>query len=118
VVDLVAWSRKQPSHMRSLLMKYLVDIDNTICTQDADNNYYNAKPFPHRIYILNKLFDEGHEIHYWTARGSSSGKDWADLTKAQLESWGCKYTTVSVGKPSYDVWIDDKAYNPQDFFGN
>jgi hypothetical protein len=23
---------------------------------------------------------------------------------------------MSLGKPSYDVWIDDKASNPNDFF--
>lgn len=97
-------------------MKYIVDIDNTICTQDSQNNYNYAKPILKRIHRLNKLLDEGHEVHYWTARGSSSGKDWKELTEAQLKWWGCKYTTFSLGKPSYDVWVDDKAIHPDDFF--
>lgn len=98
------------------MTKYIVDIDGTICSQYPGSEYNHAKPYLRRIHQLNKLFDEGHEIHYWTARGSSSGKDWKDLTEAQLKWWGCKYTTVSLGKPSYDVWIDDKAFSPEQFF--
>jgi hypothetical protein len=97
-------------------MKFMVDIDGTICTIVGDGDYSNAKPLLKRIHTLNKLYDEGHEIHYWTARGSSSGKNWRELTEMQLKWWGCKYTTMSLGKPSYDVWIDDKASNPNDFF--
>ena len=97
-------------------MKYFVDIDGTICTIAMDGDYGKALPLMERIHYLNKLFDEGHEIHYWTARGSSSGKDWKDLTEGQLDWWGCKYTTLKLGKPSYDVWIDDKAWYSEDFF--
>ena len=97
-------------------MKYFCDIDGTICSTVADGDYGKAIPFMDRIHYLNKLFDEGHEIHYWTARGSSSGKDWKDLTEGQLDWWGCKYTTLKLGKPSYDVWIDDKAWYSEDFF--
>jgi len=99
-------------------MKYIVDIDGTICTMDPSHDYKKSKPYMSRIHQLNKMFDEGHEIHYWTARGSSSGIDWKDFTEAQLNWWGCKYTTLSLGKPSYDVWIDDKAFNPEDFFND
>ena len=97
-------------------MIYMVDIDGTICSLVADGDYSKAIPFMSRIHRLNKWYDEGHEIHYWTARGSSSGKDWKDLTHSQLDFWGCKYTTLNLGKPSYDVWIDDKAWYSEDFF--
>mgnify|MGYP003339078617 CR=1 FL=1 len=96
-------------------MKYIVDIDDTICIT-TDKDYNNSVPIRSRIDNLNILFDKGHEIHYWTARGSSSGKDWTKLTLQQLEDWGCKYTTASCGKPSYDVWVDDKAYNVNSYF--
>jgi hypothetical protein len=96
-------------------MKYIVDIDGTICSQDG-NNYKTAKPYMTRIHQLNKLYDEGHEIHYWTARGSSSGIDWKEYTEIQLRWWGCKFHSVNVGKPSYDVWLDDKAILLEDFF--
>lgn len=97
-------------------MIYYVDIDGTICSLVPDGDYSKVTPFMERIHRLNQLYDQGHEIHYWTARGSSSGKDWKDLTFAQLDHWGCKYTTLSLGKPSYDVWIDDKAWYSEDFF--
>jgi len=102
-------------------MIYIVDIDNTICLtqKDADGkwDYPNSKPHVHRINHINKLYDEGNTIIYWTARGSGSGIDWTELTTQQLDSWGCKYHEVRLGKPSYDIWIDDKAFNDQHFFG-
>ena len=96
-------------------MKYMVDIDGTICVT-TNRDYENSIPIQSRIDYLNQLFDEGHEIHYWTARGSSSGKDWYNLTMYQLNSWGCKFTTARVGKPDYDIWVDDKAVSDMDFF--
>lgn len=96
-------------------MKYTVDIDNTIC-ETQGNDYPNSKPLLDRIEKINTLYDAGHEIHYWTARGSNSGVDWLQLTLQQLETWGCKYTTAKTGKPAYDVWIDDKAINAEQYF--
>lgn len=97
-------------------MKFICDIDGTICTMVRDGDYKNAVPFMNRVLHMNKLMEQGHEVHYWTARGSSSGKDWKELTEVQLDRWGCKYTTLSLGKPSYDVWIDDKAWYSESFF--
>jgi hypothetical protein len=92
-----------------------VDVDGTICT-NTEGDYSHAQPYIDRIYVFNRLYDQGHEIHYWTARGSGSGKDWTELTHNQLADWGCKYTSLKLGKPSYDVWIDDKAFNADEFF--
>lgn len=101
-------------------MIYIVDIDETICyykyDSDGKRKYEEALPNTKRIERINKLYDEGNTIIYWTARGSSSGIDWSDLTIKQLKSWGCKYHEARRGKPSYDVWIDDKAFNDKDFF--
>ena len=96
-------------------MIYMVDIDGTICT-NTEGDYPHAKPLMDRIALFNRLYDQGHEIHYWTARGSGSGKDWRELTHQQINDWGCKYTSLKLGKPSYDVWIDDKAFNADEFF--
>lgn len=96
-------------------MKYVIDIDGTICT-NTYGDYEYAEPFVDRIAYLNSLYDKGHEIHYWTARGSNSGIDWETFTLKQLKDWGCKYTTAKVGKPAYDIWVDDKAFSDRDFF--
>ena len=101
-------------------MIYVVDIDDTICTsftgEDGSRQYDKAEPLPERIEKINELYDQGETIIYWTARGSSTGLDWAELTKDQLDSWGCKYHELWMGKPSYDIWIDDKAINSDMYF--
>ena len=96
-------------------MIFMVDIDGTICSNTL-GDYPNAQPFTERIDYFNNLFDQGHEIHYWTARGGNSGRDWQELTLQQLAEWGAKYTTARTGKPVYDLWIDDKAINVEEYF--
>ena len=61
------------------------------------------------------LSEKGHQIHYWTARGANSGKNWDELTVQQLNSWGVRYNSINMGKPHYDIWIDDKAINAKYF---
>ena len=59
---------------------------------------------------INKLFDEGNEITYYTARGALTGIDYFELTKNQLIKWGAKHHNLSVGeKPYYDLLICDKT---------
>ena len=94
--------------------RYIIDIDGTICTK-TDSNYYNCAPLYNNIEIFNQLYSLGHEIHYWTARGEISGKNWDEVTLSQLKSWGVKYDTINMGKPHYDVLVDDKAVNTRMF---
>ena len=93
----------------------MVDIDGTICYTNG-NNYESSEPRYDRIERLNRLYDEGNEIHYWTARGAKSGKDWTEFTKRQLGEWGVKSTSIRLGKPHYDKWIDDKAIDAEEYF--
>lgn len=88
-----------------------IDIDETICSKSKDLNYINAIPWHDRISDVNKLFDEGHTIIFWTARGTKTGIDWKGLTEKQLNEWGVKYHELIMGKPAYDIFIDDKNYN-------
>ncbi len=94
-------------------MTYYVDIDNTIC-RTAGNDYENSVPILNNIAKINKLFDEGHIIIYWTARGKSSGRDWFFFTHEQLTGWGCKFNSLRMDKPSFDVIIDDKTIKIED----
>lgn len=85
-----------------------VDIDGTICTLVKD--YTLAEPLPEHITKINKLYDEGNTIIYYTARGQVSKKDWSDLTKKQLIEWGCKFHELKMNhKPHYDLLICDKS---------
>ena len=96
-------------------MKFMVDIDGTIC-DSLSSDYSKSEPILERITKINSLVDAGHEVHYWTARGGSSGKDWSLFTIKQLNAWGCKYTSINFTKPVYDIWIDDKAINSETYF--
>lgn len=98
-------------------MKIIVDIDGTICTH-TDGRYELAQPFKERIEQMNRLYDGGHEVHYWTARGMKTGRDWQELTTKQIKEWGVKHHSLSFSKPSYDLWVDDKAMNDKDFFND
>lgn len=91
-------------------MKVFVDIDETICRYIDDRYYPHAIPIQVNIDKINKLYDDGHHIKYWTARGSVTKMDWYEVTLEQLTKWGCKFHELSVGdKPHYDLLICDKT---------
>jgi hypothetical protein len=87
-----------------------VDIDETICyTPDNPRDYDLSVPRYDMIKKINDLYDKNNTIVYWTARGSRSGKDWYEHTRAQLNSWGAKYHTLRCDKPYYDIFYDDRT---------
>tara|TARA_R110000823_G_C15868819_1_gene493952 strand:- start:209 stop:517 length:309 start_codon:yes stop_codon:yes gene_type:complete len=96
-------------------MIIFVDIDETICFYDEEialdgkKEYSKAIPNQENIDKINKLYDEGNKIVYWTARGSRSGIDWLNFTSAQLFSWGCKFHHIRCDKPYYDQFIEDRS---------
>ena len=104
-------------------MKYVIDIDGTICKEviipgtGGKKDYAKHIPMLDRIAKVNALYDAGHTIKYMTARGCVSKIDYYDLTKDQLINWGAKHHELSVGeKENYDIWIDDKAFWSENFF--
>jgi len=92
-----------------------IDIDETICESPPDRDYSKAIPILANIAKANKLYEEENTIVYWTARGTVSGIDWYDLTKQQLIDWGVKFHDLKLGKPYYDLFIDDKNMNTRDW---
>ena len=98
-------------------MKYVFDIDGTICKEEGD--VISRKPYIERINKINKLYDEGHDIVYMTARGLKSGRGetyYRPITEEQLKSWGCKYHEISFKIHDADFFIDDKGISHTDFF--
>ena len=59
---------------------------------------------------INILFDGGNKIVLYTARGSTTGINWYELTKKQLKKWGVKYHKLHFGKPFADVYIDNRGF--------
>jgi hypothetical protein len=105
-------------------MRYVIDIDGTICDKLEGQNYEYSIPKRDRISFINTLYDEGHYIVYLTARGMGRYQNnskmaeatFRQITELQLREWGCKYHELFMGKPAGDVYIDDKGMNSDDFF--
>ena len=89
-----------------------VDIDETICTTSDTNDvreYDKSVVVQENLDKINKLYEDGHKIIYWTARGSRTGIDWSEFTTKQLKSWGAKFHEVRCDKPNYDIFVEDKS---------
>ena len=79
-------------------------------------NYSTALPYKDRIEKINRLYDNGDTIVYWTARGTLTQKMWFNTTYKQLTQWGCKFHELRMGKPVYDLFIDDKNISSDNYF--
>ena len=105
-------------------MKYVVDIDGTICVNATVGDYSSAEPFTSRIEKLNGLKKAGSTIVYFSARGMDTfngdiercKEEYLELTQSQLNAWGVDYDDIILGKPSGDFYIDDKGMSCHEFF--
>ena len=97
-------------------MIYCFDIDGTICSLEKNSEYQRAKPYKNMVDKINELYDAGHTIKFFTARGCNSGIDHTELTTTQLQEWGVKYHEFIMGKPHADYFIDDKGWQCDSFF--
>lgn len=92
------------------------DIDNTIC-HTKKNFYKTSKPNPKAINAVNDLFLKGYYIKLFTSRfmgrnqdnPQKAKKEGFKLTQKQLKKWNVNYNELIMGKPSYDVLVDDKC---------
>ena len=87
---------------------YLIDIDGTI-TDDVPNEEPDRMsvvlPYEGAVETLNKWFDDGHVITFFTSRT----EDVIDITEAWLDKHGFKYHGLLMGKPrggNYH-WVDN-----------
>jgi hypothetical protein len=93
---------------------FCFDIDGTICTC-ANGAYRDAVPYADRIEHIHRLFESGYVIKMFTARGSTTGVQWAEFTAQQLTDWGVCYHELILGKPHADVFVDDKAIHSEKY---
>ena len=91
--------------------KVLILLNAGIIDEKDRGKYHNPQKTQNpEKWDINKLYEEGHHIKYWTARGAVTKLDWLETTTNQLNSWGCQYHELSVGeKPDYDLLICDKT---------
>ena len=77
---------------------YLVDIDGTICDDipnEEPERMATANYYPDALETLNRWYDEGHRICYFTARV----EDHRTVTEKWLKDNGFKYHSLLMGKP-------------------
>tara|TARA_B100001248_G_C27346074_1_gene438793 strand:- start:717 stop:1085 length:369 start_codon:yes stop_codon:yes gene_type:complete len=92
------------------------DLDNTISTTKK-NFYKSSKPKKKVIKIINSLHNEGYYIKIFTSRFMGRSNEnilkakqrGYNFTKQQLKKWGLSYDKLIFGKPSYDLFVDDKS---------
>lgn len=87
---------------------FCFDIDGVVATLVPGNDYRKARPILKNIRIVNRLFDKGHRIIFYSARGSATGILWRAFTKRQLKKFGVRYHELHLGKPAADFYVDDK----------
>jgi hypothetical protein len=87
---------------------YMIDIDGTV-TDDVPNEeperMKQVQPFPDALETLNRWYDEGHVITFFTSRT----EDTREITEEWLDKWGFKYHGLLMNKPrggNYH-WIDN-----------
>lgn len=94
------------------------DLDGVICKTNKKKNYKKSIPIKKNIKIINKLYKSNYKIVIFTARymGRSNEnivvatKKAKIITMKQLKKWKVFFHSLKFGKPSYDLFVDDKAY--------
>ncbi len=87
---------------------YLIDIDGTVCDDipnEEPERMLTAKVYKDALITLNKWFDEGHVICFFTSRTEAHRK----YTEIWLKKHGFKYHSLLMGKPrggNYH-WVDN-----------
>jgi hypothetical protein len=89
-------------------MKIFVDFDKTICP----NGDESIPPSDDCLFVLNKLFNEGHDIIIYSIRSNSSLtniKDGHDNMIQYLDKYRVPYSGFNSRKPHYNMIIDDRC---------
>jgi capsule biosynthesis phosphatase len=100
-----------------------MDMDGTICEDTDGTNYKGAAPRPEVIRRVNKYWQDGWEVIIFTARGMRSFNGdlqiiemtYRKLTEHWLKENRVMYDKLIFGKPSADLYVDDKAIDPDEF---
>lgn len=115
IVDGQRISPKLPEAIKN----FLVDIDGTIC-EDVPNEepwrMADAAVFPGALVTLNRWYEEGHIITFFSSRTEAH----REVTEQWLKKHGFRYHGLLLGKPrggNYH-WIDDREVRATRYLGN
>ena len=97
---------------------YLIDIDGTICDDipnEEPERMATANVYPDALETLNRWYDQGHIICFFTSRT----EDHREVTEQWLKDNGFRYHSMVMGKPrggNYH-WIDNHMVKATRFKG-
>ena len=97
---------------------FLVDIDGTVCDDipnEEPERMGTCLPYPDALDIINKWYDEGHIITFFTSRT----EEHREITEMWLKKHNFKYHGLLMGKPrggNYH-WIDNHIVKATRFKG-
>ncbi|MEY4521279.1 MAG: hypothetical protein RIT10_464 [Bacteroidota bacterium] len=103
-----------PDHIKN----YLIDIDGTICDDipnEEPERMATAALYPDALVTINKWFEEGHIITFFTSRV----EEHRSVTEIWLKENGFNYHALLMGKPrggNYH-WIDNHIVRATRFEG-
>ena len=92
-------------------LRYGIDIDGVLTNETDGWNYDSRTPNLKMIDKVNRMFNKGHYIMLFSARMKCDKA----VTKEWLKRHGVKYNELILGKPKFDLYIDDIAITPEDF---
>lgn len=82
-----------------------IDLDGVICSEEKTFEKPLAVVLPGAVEGINSLFNAGHTIIIWTARGWEQFR----VTEFWLKNNGINYHSLLMGKPIVDLFIDDRG---------
>jgi hypothetical protein len=97
---------------------FLIDIDGTICDDipnEEPDRMVTVAPYPDAIEMINKWYDEGHVITFFSSRTDFH----KEITEEWLKRHGFKYHYLLLNKPrggNYH-WIDNHIVRATRFKG-
>jgi len=97
---------------------FLIDIDGTICDDvpnEEPERMATVLPYPDALKILNKWYEEGHIITFFTSRT----EEHREITETWLKKYEFKYHGLLMNKPrggNYH-WIDNHIVKATRFKG-
>ena len=100
------------------IKNYMIDIDGTICDDipnEEPERMETAKVYPDALETLNKWYEEGHIITFFTSRVEEN----REVTETWLAKHGFKYHGILFGKPrggNYH-WVDNHIVRATRFTG-
>ena len=88
-----------------------VDIDGTLTVETEGHDYARRTPRFDVLEKIRNMYNSGHCIVLWTSRWPVDER----VTREWLKRWNVRFHELKLSKPSFDLYICDKAINVEDW---